>query len=224
MPGIYGPVVTLDRVEDAIETVIAAWIDTYLGVVERASGLATRSIRRPDAPSGYQFEGDVRAAPAGAFPIVQISTPGEVSDPTVEMGGALGERIVTGTVAFAVRAFVHSGEGRRATTRLKHRWATALAMVIEQKAGDPATSPLPGLGAQVIVPVVQVPADVLPSEGQDRWLGVAQVGFLVLVEGMRQLSGGPAAPDQPAPTPLPSTDPDDPAHASTNVTVTGHMP
>lgn len=207
MSGTYGPVITLDRVEDAIEAVIRQWIDTYLGSVERDGGLTLRSIKRPDDAS-YQIEGGVRAQPVGSFPIIQISTPGEVTSPTID-----GDGVLSGEVVFVVRAFVHAGAGRRSTQRLTHRWAAALAGVIEQKAGD-----LGGLG-QVIKPVLQVPADVPPREGQDRWIGVAQVGFSVLVEGLRQVYGGPITPDAPLPTPLPPTSPSDANHLSTTVTV-----
>lgn len=207
MSGVYGPLVTLDRVEDALEAVIRQWIDTYLGHVERDCNLALRSIRRPDDAS-YQIESNVRAQPPGSFPIVQISTPGEVTNPDIDADGVL-----SGEVVFVVRAFVHAGQGRRSTQRLTHRWAAALVGVIEQKAGD-----LGGLG-EVIRPVLQVPADVPPAPGQDRWLGVAQVGFTVLMSALRQVSGGPPVPD-PAPNPLPSVSPTDPTHTSTNVTVT----
>lgn len=208
MSGVYGPLVTLDQVEDALEAVIRTWIDTYLGNVERDSSLGLRSIKRPDDGS-YQIEGNVRAQPAGSFPIIQISTPGEVTTPEID-----GDGVLSGEVVFVVRAFVHAGQGRRSTQRLTHRWAAALAGVIEQKAGD-----LDGLG-QVIKPVLQVPADVPPAEGQDRWLGVAQIGFTVLVDGLRQLGGGPAVPDDPPPDPLPPVSPDDPDHTSTHITVT----
>jgi hypothetical protein len=217
MSGQYGPIVTLDQIEDAIEQLIRTWIDTYLGAVERDAQIPLRSIKRPD-DTGYQFEGEAHAAPAGSFPIIQIHSPGDVSNPDLDA-----DMNVSGEVAFAVRAFVHAGTGRRATRRLQHRWAAAIALLIEHKAGDRTTSLLPGLGCEVIKPVVQRPVDVPPAPGQDRWLGVAQVAFLVFVGAMRQAIGGPAQPDAPPPSPLPPTSPSDPAHTSTNVTVAGHI-
>jgi hypothetical protein len=209
MPGVYGPITSLDQIEDAIEAVVRTWIDTYLGAVERTVHVATRSIKRPDPVTGYGIQTEARQLPEQSLPAIVIRSTGEINSPDQN-----GDGVISAEVALAVAAVVNSGTGRRATQRLTHRWATALALLIDQKAG----LALAGLG-QIVSPVLQDPAEIAPRDGQERWLGVAQVGFIVQVDALRSRYGGPFLPDPPE-VPLPPDDQDYPAHVETNVTVT----
>jgi hypothetical protein len=207
----FGPVLDYGRVEDAILTVIRTWIDTYLVVVERERGFAPRS--RLVRPRDWHVQDDLTTTPEQNLPVLYVVSSGETDDPDDDGEGGL-------SALLSLSAVVALKDTTRDTTRETVRmYSAALATLIDHKFGSA------GLGVRLASRPRQLFDEALsqPVGARAYVFGLAYVTFTAQVDLVRYRHGGPDAPFPPPAGPKDPNapaNPQDPAHTSTNVTVT----
>lgn len=205
---IYGPIITAWQVEQAVKATLQAWLDTYLGELERQSAgrWALRSIDRPpDAVKSWEIVSEYHDIPGKMLPAISIESPGMAADPVIEAEGE-----VTTSWLINVQAVV-KGKNRGLARDLLSMYEAAIRKIFFDKGG------LGGFADGTVVGRSNL--SLIPPD-RDRSLVGCEVPLTVIVPATNLRVSGPDTPDDPPPTPLPPTSPEDPSHLSTHVTVT----
>lgn len=203
MTSSFGPIVSAWTVEQAVRDTLKAWIDTFLSELERQSSgrWDPREITRPRS---WFIQSAFHDVPAKLMPVVHVESAALVRD-----HGDGGR--VHGTYPMVVQCLV-KGQTRELTRETMGAYEWAVATILE-KHGD-----LDGVATGTSVGGTRF--DLVDSSREMTLLGF-EVEIGVSVADIASRFGGPAVPDDPAPTPPPVTSPEDPAHVSTTVVVSG---
>lgn len=197
----YGPIVSAWTVEQAVRDTLQAWIDTFLGEIERQSAgrWDLRQIRRPRS---WFIQSAYHDITEQQLPAIHVES---ASKTTRGTGGGQ----VDGEWAMMVQGVV-KGQNRESSRELLGLYEAACSVILE-KHGD-----LGGVASGTSLSGARY--DLIPPD-RDRTLVGFEIPIVVSVDHIADRFGGPANPDPPPPTDLPPTSPSDPAHASTTVTV-----
>lgn len=186
MTDVFGTIIDVAQVEDAVEAKLLEWIDTYLLEREEAAGVPPRTWLRPKS---WTVEDDIRLLPEKNLPALVVVSPGLTSEPQETEG----DGTLDGVLQMGVVAVVQDVD-RRSTAKLARRWGAAIAALLDQQGGDFD-------GTCVLA---SRPADRYDEQrSADRsnaYRGIAYVVFNVLVEGLRNRHEGPVETQPPAPT------------------------
>lgn len=197
----YGPLITAFDAEEAVRSTLQAWIDTDLGEIERrsASRWNRREIKRPQS---WEVVTDYTKTTADRrLPCVAVEI-GEMEQQPAEEGrvdGAFGLNVIV----------IAKGTGRDRTRELVSLYEAAIRWCLLKR------GTLGGFAAGVTIG--NTSWDAVPAE-KSKTVAGATLRIVVEVAGIANRWGGPAVPDDPPPTPLPSGSPTDPLHVSTHVT------
>lgn len=202
MSSLYGPIITSADIEDAVRATLRRWLDTMLGEVERQSD-GRWTLRQIARPRSWQLVTDYQASTADRrLPCVAIEAGPE--DRTNSADGWVNTEIGMTVVV------ITKGQDREKTRETLAGLVTGLLMVLERH-GDMD-------GFAVGTAIGDIEQDAIPAT-QSKTVAGATIRITVIVDHVANRFGGPAEPDDPPPTDLPPTSPEDPAHTSTNVTV-----
>lgn len=201
MASSFGPIVTAWTAEQGVRDTLAAWIDTILSEVERQSG-GRWGLREITRPRSWFIQSAFKDVPQDKLPAIHV----ESAKLTREH--ADGGR-VHGQYPMVVQGLV-KGKDRALSRELMLTYEAACAEVLE-KYGS-----LGGVASGVSVGESRF--DLVDTAREQTLLGF-EIDITVSVDDIANRFGGPSAPDTPAPTPPPSTSPEDPAHLTTTVTV-----
>jgi hypothetical protein len=202
MASNYGPIITAWTVEQAVRDTLQAWIDTFLGEIERQSSgrWDLRQIRRPRS---WFIQSAFHDIPEKLLPAIHVESHGVTFEHAQD-------GMVNGEFAMAVQGIVKGQD--RPLSRELNATLEAVCRAILEKHGD-----LGGIAAHTDVEAANYA--LVPPDREQTLLGF-EIPIVVSVDHITNRFGGPTVPDDPPAEPLPETSPEDPEHTSTTVTVT----
>lgn len=186
MSSVFGPQVTPNDVERAVENTIRTWYDTYLREAERHEGFKPRSL--PGIKSLRAADTMEQRFPEQQIPACQVML---TTSNKVHVQGVTGAMAFSGTVD----VLVQSTEPEPAR-RLASLYAWYMGLMLEQNGQLDGSLPIAGFGWDEH----GVPALGKPTE---RWLALGSIDVAFLVQTAFDPLAGPAEPgDEPPARPV----------------------
>lgn len=183
---LFGPIVSLATLGDAIATDLRAWMPEYLAALERQTDGAvpgeTPALRSVEVRHAAVWRSEEQVPAA----VVWIAG---VQDHTEDPDG-----VMTGTVEMGVALFV-GGRDLRALTPLIHRYAAATRTLLMDR-------PTAGGECQRLE-LVDEDFTGIDVQTRDRVLASAEIRYHAHGVRLGQRNAGPGAGDLPRPDPVP---------------------
>lgn len=201
MASSFGPIVTTWTVEQAVRDTLTAWIDTILSEQERQS-VGRWDLREIQRPRSWFIQSAFHEVPVDKLPAIHVESSNVIRE------HADGGR-VNGQYPMVVQGLVKA-KNRALSREILGVYESACAVILDKHGA------LGGLATATAVGDSRL--DLVPGGLEQTLLGF-EIEITVTVADIANRFGGPDTPDDPAPTPPPSTSPEDPAHTSTTVTV-----